>query len=136
MPWAKPFIMTYIRTKLRVAPRCTLAATRGFRSKRYDVHLHDLTDIDFSVIHLSHLCACLTYSSAGYMSQLFTYCLPTIICVMESSEEYHLPNFEKSDVTDVATVTSCVYCHLAIACYLMVPYTLHTHPELSPESLQ
>jgi len=43
--------MTYIRTKLRFALlRSTLAAIRGFRGKRSDVHLQDLTDIDFSLI--------------------------------------------------------------------------------------
>jgi len=30
--------------------RSTLAAIRGFRGKRSDVHLQDLTDIDFSLI--------------------------------------------------------------------------------------
>jgi len=45
------FVITYIRTKLRFAHlRSTLAAIRGFRSKRSDVHLQDLTDIDFSLI--------------------------------------------------------------------------------------
>jgi len=44
-------VITYIRTKLRfVLLRSTLAAIRGFRSKRSDVHLQDLTDIDFSLI--------------------------------------------------------------------------------------
>jgi len=41
-------VITYIRTKLRFALlRSTLAAIRGFRGKRSDVHLQDLTDIDF-----------------------------------------------------------------------------------------
>jgi len=40
-------VITYIRTKLRFALlRSTLAAIRGFRGKRSDVHLQDLTDID------------------------------------------------------------------------------------------
>jgi len=44
-------VITYIRTKLRFALlRSTLAAIRGFRGKRSDVHLQDLTDIDFSLI--------------------------------------------------------------------------------------
>jgi len=44
-------VITYIRTKLRFAlSRSTLAATRGFRGKRSDAHLQDLTDIDFSLI--------------------------------------------------------------------------------------
>jgi len=44
-------VMTYIRTKLRFAfLKSTLAAIRGFRGKRSDVHLPDLTDIDFSLI--------------------------------------------------------------------------------------
>jgi len=44
-------VIIYIRTKLRFALlRNTLAAIRGFRGKRSDVHLHDLTDIVFSVI--------------------------------------------------------------------------------------
>ena len=44
-------LITYIRTKLRFALlRSTLAAIRGFRGKRSDVHLQDLTDIDFSLI--------------------------------------------------------------------------------------
>jgi len=44
-------VMTYIRTKLRFALlRSTLAAIRGFRGKQSDVHLQDLTDIDFSLI--------------------------------------------------------------------------------------
>jgi len=44
--------MTYIRTKLRFAPLTEEhpAAIRGFRGKRSDVHLQDLTDIDFSLI--------------------------------------------------------------------------------------
>jgi len=44
-------VIKYIRTKLRFALlRSTLAAIRGFRGKRSDVHLQDLTDIDFSLI--------------------------------------------------------------------------------------
>ena len=44
-------VISYIRTKLRFdLLRSTLAAIRGFRGKRSDVHLQDLTDIDFSVI--------------------------------------------------------------------------------------
>jgi len=44
-------VITYIRTKLRFALlRSTLAAIRGFRGKRSDVHLQGLTDIDFSLI--------------------------------------------------------------------------------------
>ena len=44
-------VITYIRTKLRFALlRSTLAAIRGFRGKRSDVQLQDLTDIDFSLI--------------------------------------------------------------------------------------
>jgi len=44
-------VITYKRTKLRFALlRSTLAAIRGFRGKRSDVHLQDLTDIDFSLI--------------------------------------------------------------------------------------
>jgi len=44
-------VITYIRTKLRFALlRSTLAAIRGFQGKRSDVHLKDLTDIDFSLI--------------------------------------------------------------------------------------
>jgi len=44
-------VITYLRTKLRFALlRSTLAAIRGFRGKRSDVHLQDLTDIDFSLI--------------------------------------------------------------------------------------
>jgi len=44
-------VITYIRTKLRFALlRSTLAAICGFRGKRSDVHLQDLTDIDFSLI--------------------------------------------------------------------------------------
>jgi len=44
-------VMTYIKTKLRFARlRSTLAAIPGFRDKRSDVNLHDLTDIDFSLI--------------------------------------------------------------------------------------
>jgi len=44
-------VITYIRTKLRFALlRSTLAAIRGFCGKQYDVHLQDLTDIDFSLI--------------------------------------------------------------------------------------
>ena len=44
-------VITYIRTKLRFALlRSTLAAIRGFRGKRSDVHLQDFTDIDFSLI--------------------------------------------------------------------------------------
>ena len=44
-------VITYIRTKLRFALlRSTLAAIRGFRGKRSDGHLQDLTDIDFSLI--------------------------------------------------------------------------------------
>jgi len=43
-------VITYVRTKLRFAIlRSTLAAIRGFRGKRSDVHLQDLTDIDFSL---------------------------------------------------------------------------------------
>jgi len=49
LPYAS--VITYIRTKLRFALlRSTLAAIRGFRGKRSDVHLQDLTDIDFSLI--------------------------------------------------------------------------------------
>jgi len=44
-------VITYIRTKLRFALlRSTLAAVQRFRGKRSDVHLQDLTDIDFSLI--------------------------------------------------------------------------------------
>jgi len=44
-------VITYIRTKLRFAYlRSTLAAIRGSGGKRSDVHLQDLTDIDFSLI--------------------------------------------------------------------------------------
>jgi len=44
-------VITYIRTKLRFALlRSTLATIRGFQGKRSDVHLQDLTDIDFSLI--------------------------------------------------------------------------------------
>jgi len=44
-------VITYIRTKLRFALlRSTLTAIRGFRGKRSDVHLQDITVIDFSVI--------------------------------------------------------------------------------------
>ena len=44
-------VITYIRKKLRFALlRSTLAAIRGFRGKRNDVHLQELTDIDFSLI--------------------------------------------------------------------------------------
>jgi len=44
-------VIMYIRTKLRFALlRSTLAAIRGCRGKRSDVHLQDLTDIDFSLI--------------------------------------------------------------------------------------
>jgi len=44
-------VITYIRTKLRFALlRSTLAAIRGFCGKQSDVHLQDLTDIDFSLI--------------------------------------------------------------------------------------
>jgi len=43
--------MTYNTTKLRFGlVRSTLAAIRGFRGKRSDDHLQDLTDIDFSLI--------------------------------------------------------------------------------------
>jgi len=43
-------VITYIRSKLRFALlRSTLAAIRGFRGKRRDVHLQDLTDIDLSL---------------------------------------------------------------------------------------
>ena len=44
-------VITYIKTKLRFALlRSTLAAIRGFRGKRSDVHLQDLMNIDFSLI--------------------------------------------------------------------------------------
>jgi len=44
-------VITYIRTKIRFALlRSTLAAIRGFQGKQSDVHLQDLTDIDFSLI--------------------------------------------------------------------------------------
>jgi len=44
-------VITYIRKKLRFALlRSTLVAIRGFRGKRSDVHLQELTDIDFSLI--------------------------------------------------------------------------------------
>jgi len=44
-------VITYIRTKLRFALlKSTLAPIRGFRGKRSDVHLQNLTDIDFSLI--------------------------------------------------------------------------------------
>jgi len=44
-------VITYIRTKLRCALlRSTLAAIQGFQGKRSDVHLQDLTNIDFSLI--------------------------------------------------------------------------------------
>ena len=44
-------VITYMRTKFRFALlRSTLAAIRGFQGKRSDVHLQDLTDIDFSLI--------------------------------------------------------------------------------------
>ena len=44
-------VITYIRTKLRFALlKSTHAAKRGFRGKQSDVHLQDLTDIDFSLI--------------------------------------------------------------------------------------
>jgi len=44
-------VITYIRTKLRfVLLRSTLAAVWGFWGKQSDVHLQDLTDIDFSLI--------------------------------------------------------------------------------------
>jgi len=43
-------VITYIRTKLRFALRYTIAAIRGFRGKRSDVHLQNLTDFDFSLI--------------------------------------------------------------------------------------
>jgi len=44
-------VIMYIKTKLRFALlRSTVAAIRGFRGKRNDVHLRDLTDIDFSLI--------------------------------------------------------------------------------------
>jgi len=44
-------VMTYIRTKFRSALlRSTLVAIRGFRDKRSDAHLQDLTDIDSSLI--------------------------------------------------------------------------------------
>jgi len=44
-------VITYIRTKLRFAIlRGTLAAILGFRGKRSDVYLQDLTDIHFSLI--------------------------------------------------------------------------------------
>jgi len=44
-------VMTYIRTKLRFALlRSTLAAIRGIRGKQSDIHLQNLTDIDFSLI--------------------------------------------------------------------------------------
>ena len=44
-------VITYVRTKLRFALlRSTLAAIRGFRGKQSDVHLQDLTDINFSLI--------------------------------------------------------------------------------------
>jgi len=44
-------VITYIRKKLRFALlRSTLATIRGFRGKQSDVHLQDLTDIDFSLI--------------------------------------------------------------------------------------
>jgi len=44
-------VITYIRTKLRFAClRSTLTAIQGFQGKRSDVHLQDLTDIDFSLI--------------------------------------------------------------------------------------
>jgi len=43
--------MTYIKTKLRFAlSTSTLAAAQGFQGKWSDVHLQDLTDIDFSLI--------------------------------------------------------------------------------------
>ena len=43
--------MSYIRTKLGFAfLKSTLAAIRGFRGKWNDIHLQDLTDIDFSQI--------------------------------------------------------------------------------------
>ena len=49
--WPYASVITYIRTKLRFALlRSTLAAIRGFRGKRSDVHLQDLMDIDFSLI--------------------------------------------------------------------------------------
>ena len=51
----------YIRTKLRFALlRSTLAAIWGFRSKRSDVRLQDLKDIDFILI--SRLTVTVTYS--------------------------------------------------------------------------
>jgi len=44
-------VITFIKTKLRFALlRSTLAAIRGFRGKRSDADLQDLTDINFSVI--------------------------------------------------------------------------------------
>jgi len=44
-------VITYVRTKLRFALlRSTLAAIRGFLGRRSDVHLQDVTDIDFSLI--------------------------------------------------------------------------------------
>jgi len=50
-PYANACVMTYIKTKLRFALlRSTLAALRGFQGKQSDVHLQDLTDIDFSLI--------------------------------------------------------------------------------------
>ena len=50
-PYASVITYISLRTKLRFALlRSTLAAIRGFRGKRSDVHLQDLTDIDFSLI--------------------------------------------------------------------------------------
>jgi len=50
-------VMTYIRTKLRFALlRSTIAVIRGFRGKRSDVHLQDLTDINFSLIPSPQSC--------------------------------------------------------------------------------
>jgi len=55
-------IMTYSRTKLKFALlRSTFAEIRGFGSKRSDVYLRDLTDIDFSLIPQAHNSVKLNY---------------------------------------------------------------------------
>ena len=46
-----PIVMNHIRTKLRFALlRSTLAAIRGDRGRRSDLHVKELTVIDFSMI--------------------------------------------------------------------------------------
>ena len=74
--------MLFIRTKLRFALLgSTLAAIRGFRGKRSDVHLKDLTDIDFSLIPkptVTPHCCLLPSPAHLYMPHLFTRVMSTV----------------------------------------------------------